>query len=297
MERGESTGGRGKKTTLWKVLEMLVLGYERDKIRAALSISMKRFYFLRKKLIETGYLDGTGHPTGKKGVNEVYTGSNVGGYVSSGKLVPKFVRLHRVQVKVPVFRWWKKSEGKCLVQWGNARYWQEHVAGARVRIFDKCLDVYLPVFWGDTVEDCDQKMLKWFIDWVCVAQELLGCKCAKDEGVTDWVITKREYAFVGAQNARQHVKNREVIKVIDERGSLRYVVDQSLGVPEFEAVNPSLSASDARHFQELYLDVAKGRWHFLQLGVAQMGEVLKQDTAVIVRLTAEAKRRGWFGDE
>ena len=281
-------GGRSAKTTFWKVLALCSKGYHYTDICSALNISPQRYYYLRKELILSGHLDATGHPTGKKGLNDVYTGSDTCPTISTGN----FVRLHRVQIRLPILRWWKHPENVKMVTWGKVKYWQTSVKDVKVRVFDKCLDVYLPHFWGSGVEDCDKKMLSWFLQWIPICEEIIGCKVRVENGVADWKITKREYAFVGAENAKVHVKKGEVIHVKDSNGELRYIVDQSLGTPEFESVHPVKSRPDAVKFENFYRDVGAGRWDLLQKGVAEGSDVVANNTKLNLYIIRVLKAKG-----
>lgn len=296
MEKGVNPrGGRGNKTTLWTVLKYLNEGYPRSYILKSLNISIRRFYKIRKKLIEKGFLYSTGYPTNKgkeKGSQVIYTGSDIEGSVSDGT----FIRLHRIQIRVPIIRRWGNfTKGKLVFfgRDGTSSYRVVKINEATIKIFKTSLTIYLPAFFASTQKEADEKMLKWFFEWVPIAEEQLYLSMRKTNGITPWEISKREYAKVGAKNAQIHVARGDLIHIKDEYGALRYVVDQSQG-PEFEAVHPEHSHQDFRKFEIFYNDVRAGRYAALKDGVADLGETvvhLTKTTAAVVKLLQE---RGMF---
>lgn len=248
-------GGRGNDKVRKEVLRMLKEGYDRDGVCKALSMSISRFYFVRKKLRELGFLDLTFWPK-EKGLNEVYTGVKYHGVFED-------VRLHRVQLRIRVRRWVLSFE-RLKGLWrnfgvgGSARYCSLSVPSkmgvVRVKAFKRVLDVYLPAFWGQNRLECKMRMMSFLNGFIPQLESFVGVITESCD------VVKREFAKVGALNAVEHVKRKERLFVRDVNGELRYVVDKSLGVPEFEAVHPVLSDNDFGKFERFYLAVLGGRW-------------------------------------
>ena len=272
-------GGRGKDFAIKEVSRLLSEGLGRDSICKRLLFSKSRFYQIKKKLSLLGLLDSV-----KVDKNKLLTGVCTGGgevcspnknEISGGE----FWRLHRGQIKVRVEKWddfgGLKGRWCCFGYKNSVKYCDVRVDGVVVRCFGKVVDVYAPAFFGLSVEECDRRFFSWLLRFMEGLGTRLGCVFTKSEGLLGLLVVRREYALVGALNSKAHIKRNELLRVFDEAGRLRYLIDRSLGVPEFEAVEPKLSQGDARLFESFYLDVAKGRWFLLQKGVGEVAETVK----------------------
>ncbi len=235
MVRSNNSLKLGKVQKLF--LDMIIDGYNRLEIVSRLKITRQRYYFIRKELQRKGYLDLTFFP-----VKKVLSVQKADPYKS--RILEKW-RLHRVQIKFWVGRWkggyenlkgsWKVSgfqgRSKCCVM---------KVKDVKIKCYKGVLDVYMGFFYGGSVKDCDRQVLRAIYELMNVLEKELDVVLVRNkEGLLWFDINRREYALEGALNAIHHVKNKERIFVKDMNGRLRYVVDRSLGIPEFESVEPS----------------------------------------------------------
>lgn len=284
-------GGRGKDSVRKEVLRMIEQGYDKSVIFKRLSISINRFYKIRKKLQLLGFLDANYWPKNKlsTGVNTPYLWSGLG----EGQLW----RLHGSQLVCPVefgAGGFERVEGRWVSAGfgGRTRYCLVVVDGVSVQVFESKVVVYLKNFWSVGVVDCKRQALEFVFSFLPVLERRLGCLLKREEGgvVLDWC--RREFALEGAFNAVRHVERRERIQVRDKAGGLRAVVDMSVGRPEFELNNPKLSGLDAEKFERFYLDVLEGRWLLLQKGTIEMSEVVKQNTIQIALIFKNLKDKG-----
>ena len=285
-------GGRGHKTALEKVLQLLSEGYTNSEIIQALNISKRRFYFLKRKL-SLAKVFAPGISPENKGFT-LQGGYRTEGLGSVGARLERW-RLHRVQVRVPVLGWGQAWEalGGVRVQFGNTVYFKfSNLAGCTVSAYKKVLVCYLPRFRGLTVQECDNYLFSFIIKLLPILENVLKCKLVRPGSIGEVEVIKREYALEGALNAEIHVKRHDKVYVRDDLGRLRYLVDRSPGIPEFEAVNARLSNIDAEKFQVFYQDLLKNRWFLLQKGVIDIGDTVKELALVQARIVQVLKDRG-----
>lgn len=294
-------GGRGNDKVRKEVLRMLKEGYSRDGICKALSVSISRFYFIRKKLRKLGFLDLTFWPK-EKGLNDVKAESQ-----KSQTITREEWRLHRVQVRFEVSRWlldWGKLRGKWVVSGfgGRSRCCVVSVGNVRIKVYRRVLDVYLPEFRGVSVLECENCMRGFLINLIPILEDKLGVLLRVPDDVMSFgvkFIRKREFALEGALNSVRHMRMNERIFVRDVNGELRYVVDKSLGVPEFEAVHPRLSKGDAGLFEDFYRDVLEGKYELHKKGLVDIAraselvkKVLEDNTKSVAMVVKVLKDRG-----
>lgn len=274
-----------------EVLRLLSLGYSTKTICERLSLSRTRFYFLRKKLQKLGSLDHTFFYKVDNQKDKSFKSNPLG--------VLDF-RLHRTQLKIRVRKWlvgWGECKGvwKCTGFGGRARYCLIKIPSSlglvTVKAYRESLNVFLPSFWGMTVLECDKQMMSFLHGFIPKLEQEL---CVVGECFD---VVRREYAKVGALNAVEHVKRKERILVRDQNGELRYVVDKSLGVPEFEAVHAELSRGDAVRFERLYNDVASGKYDLLVENVVQMSKAMLINTKHVEALLKLKKKELSSDDE
>jgi len=288
-------GGRGHKTALKKVLQLLSEGYTNTEVMKALNISERRFYFLKRKLSLAKLLSPRILPKNKGYSPE--GGYSTDRYRSVGANLERW-RLHRIQVRVPVLEWFQAWDtlGGVRVRFGSTVYFKFlNLAGCTVCAYKHVLVCYLPRFRGLSVSECNDFMFSFLIKLLPVLENVLKCKLVRPDSISEVEVIKREYALEGALNAEVHVKRHDKVYVRDELGRLRYLVDRSPGIPEFEAVNAKFSGEDAKKFEDFYKDLLRNRWFLLQKGVVDIGDTVKAQAYVLEQIVKLLKSKGLLG--
>ena len=194
-------------------------------------ISRQAVYKIINKLRKKGLI-GKGSLKGKGGVVIPTPGG-----LSSAKW-----RLHGQQFVLKVL--WSTDSYDSLRSRRNLLV----VDGNVVKVHREAVEVYCSpsrFFWGSSPDEADGLSWAYWVGFFHVLEQRLRVILLK-EGSDSVRVVAAHYAEVGCEIARDYVRRGEPLKVYAlEDGKLAFLVDQSHGRVEFEALHPVSGGRDA----------------------------------------------------
>ena len=223
-------------------------------------VTVQSVYIIIDKLKEKGYLAGIYIPGYKTwGVENRGSRGEGGGFKPSVNHNDEVIRLHGEQFRVPVKgifnrqKYFTEFMGRVMI-----------VMGKRILFWEHCVEIYPHAdeegkkgqdlgFWGKDEDEADAKSFDFHLRLMNYLQGYANIKLITEGARVERVLAhyrdcrvQAHYATTHDAIARDYLKRKQTLKIIDKDGKLWMVVDNSFYFEEREAVNPKTSGPDSR---------------------------------------------------
>lgn len=214
---------------------------------------------MRQRLVKDGLLNQDGTLT-TSGINLLEKYGALSDNVRAGNVL----RLHAViarLVPLAIPRHWdarrERIIGFKVKSWKPAAWTETEFRisdDLRVRTTPKSVLLHLPDFFGTDGRECKRRLLDFMEKAVPEVERLLGVKFRSKREFT-FTISQQHFAMMKSTLADFFGTEEDLLRVLDEKGRLRVIVDASKGIFELEAVNKNWSEEDYDRMQRLIEDV------------------------------------------
>jgi len=124
----------------------------------------------------------------------------------------------------------------------------------KVWINPKKIILYMGNYYANTPLEAFTRALEELKQLILKIQRLLNIKLIYNNSI-DFTVSRQHYALIKNQLAKQYNKEKKKLFIYDSENRLRLLIDNSLNLNEFEAVNKKLSMDDGTKVQDHFKDI------------------------------------------
>jgi hypothetical protein len=145
----------------------------------------------------------------------------------------------------------------------------------KVWINPKKLILYMGSYYSDIPLNAFIQALNELKSLVFKIQRMFNIKLIKGNSI-DFEVSRQHYSLIKNQLAKEYNKKKKKLYVYDTNNRLRLLIDNSLNLHEFEAVDNKLSKEDMEKVQPYFLDVLE-KEHYLPSNSKEMLDILVKE--------------------
>lgn len=161
----------------------------------------------------------------------------------------KTYRLHAINLEIQILH--SSTRYNSLLQKRN----KDEIDNNTLMLYDNSITVYLNKdFWGDTPNECVKLSLK-YIEHLIVRLENAYKIVLHDQNKCNIRQCRGHIAKTGDPYAKEINLNNDKIKIYDDLGQLRLLVDKSFNYDELEAVHKDKHIKDMNKINDKWLDL------------------------------------------
>jgi len=183
--------------------------------------------------------------------------------------VPETVRLHDlvIRCKVEDPNWESKREQIAHMKLKGYKSWAinngfqqsfHYDFNTTIRTTSKSVLIKLPDVYAATPQKAKQEALEIFFKVRQRVEQLLKVRLMKRARLDLCVTSNQHLAFIYDELAKFFLKEKITLRIYDQRGELLWVVDDSLGLAELEAVHKAKAEDIGGHYTAFLHDLSKG---------------------------------------
>lgn len=238
-----------------------------SKVADKQNVSYAAIYKTRKKLIKLGLLDENNNETeeGLRFLNQNLVVSNFG-YISNGEKKEQ-IRLHDLQINAKILNkpsnWNEHRQAIVKIknlkskEWypiDNAFFQEFDYEDVIVRTTENSILIKFEDIYGESPKACKEMALFKFYRVIPHIEKLFNIELDKPDYI-NINITRQHNALIFNEIAKQFLNAGIFLKVYDNDGKLRVIVDDSEKLKELEAVSSIHAEEDAEAMQNFIRDV------------------------------------------
>jgi len=180
------------------------------------------------------------------------------------RLQPNSIRLHNLtfSVLIPrISKWNKRDKFLTLkninfktIDMGTWKTQQIIIDKRKIWLNPKKIIFYMDDYYADTPLEAFSQAIIDLKVLVVKIQKKFSLKLIYNNSI-DFEVGRQHYALIKNQLAKKYNKEKKKLFVYDSENKLRLLIDDSLKLNEFEAVDPKLSRDDSTVVQEHFKDI------------------------------------------
>lgn len=178
------------------------------------------------------------------------------------------IRLHNLafSVLIPRISKWDKRD-KFLIQkkikfktinMGTWKTQQIIIDKRKIWLNPKKIIFYMGDYYAETPLEAFTEAINDLKELVLKIEKKFSLKLVYNNSI-DFEVNRQHYALIKNQLAKKYNKEKKRLFVYDSENKLRLLIDDSLKLNEFEAIDPKLSRNDSEVVQEHFKDIIEER--------------------------------------